>query len=309
MADDHTIKEQLMTPSTLETIDTALYEFCDTDLNIFCTTNRGWKKVPVIWISAERAFQIKSDRDLRDSSGSAILPAITIERKSVVKDLSKRGITPTDIPPFNDEKGGSIVIARRINQLETSKIANNYSEKTLGEGKINRRDRNRSPVLSFGKQSFLLKNRKPIFETISIPMPIYLEITYSVNIKAEYQQQMNEIVTPFITNTGGDSYVLLKYDRHRYEAFFQSDFGQNNNAASLNEEERRYETTFDIKVLGYVIGAEDNQERPKITVRQSLTKLKINRERTIVGDIPEHTKKGYYRGPRPSERDDNLDDS
>ena len=309
MADEYRLKELLMTPSTLETIDTALYEFCDKDLNVFCTTNRGWKKVPVIWISAERAFQIKSDRDLRDGSGSAILPAITIERKSVVKDLSKRGITPTDIPPFDDEKGGSIVIARRINQLETSKIANNYSEKALGRGKINRRDRNRSPVLSFGKQSFLLKNRQPIFETISIPMPIYLEITYSVHIKAEYQQQMNEIVTPFMTKTGGINYTVLQYDRHRYEAFIQGDFSQNNNAANMSEEERRYETTFDIKVLGYIIGSENNQERPKISIIQSLTKLKINRERTMLGDIPEHTKKGRFRGPHSSERDDNLDDS
>jgi len=309
MAGDYRIKEQLMTPSTLETIDTALFEFCDKEINPFCTTNKGWRKVPIIWMTAERAFQIKSNKDLRDSSGSVILPAITIERKSVVKDLSKRGITPTDIPPFNDEKGGSIVIARRINQLETGKIANNYSEKALGEGKINRRDRNRSPVLSFGKQSFLLKNRQPIFETISIPMPVYLEITYSVHIKAEYQQQMNEIVTPFMTKTGGINYTVLQYDRHRYEAFIQGDFAQNNNAASLNEEERRYETTFDIKVLGYIIGSEDNQERPKISVRQSLTKLKINRERTMLGDIPEHTKKGHFRGPHPSERDDNLDDS
>lgn len=309
MADDYRLKEQLMTPSTLETIDTALFEFCDKEINPFCTTNKGWRKVPIIWMTAERAFQIKSNKDLRDSSGSVILPAITIERKSVVKDLSKRGITPTDIPAFNDEKGGSIVIARRLNQFETAKVINNNSEKALGEGKINRRNRNKSPVLSFGKQSFLLAENKPIYETISIPMPIYLEITYSVNIKAEYQQQMNEIVTPFMTNTGGDSYRLLKYDRHRYEAFFQSDFGQDNNGSSLSEEERRYETTFDIKVLGYIIGAENNQERPKITIRQSLTKVIINRERTIFGDIPEHTKKGYYRGPHPSDRDDNLDDS
>lgn len=309
MADDYNLKEEILTPSTLETIDTAMFDFCDKELNIFCSTNQGWRKVPIIWMTAERAFQIKSNKDLRDDSGAVILPAITIERKSVVKDLSKRGITPTDIPPFDDEKGGSIVIARRINQFETGKIANNYSEKTLGEGKINRRDRNRTPVLAFGKQSFVLKNRKPIFETISIPMPNYLDITYSINIKAEYQQQMNEIVTPFMTNPGPDSYKILKYDRHRYEAFIQSDFVQENNAASLNEEEKRYETKFDIKVLGYIIGAENNQERPKISIRQSLTKVVINRERTIIGEVPEHFNRGHYRGPTRQERDDNLDDS
>jgi hypothetical protein len=308
MAVDYNIKEEILTPSTLESIDQALFDFCDQKLNIFCTTNKGWKKVPVIWISAERAFQVKSNKNLRDASGAVILPAITVERKAVTKDLSKRGATPSNIPPFNDEKGGSIVIGRRINQLETAKIANNRSETTLGEEKINRRERNISPVLSFGRQSVAVKNRKPIFETISIPMPIYLDITYSVNIKAEYLQQMNEIITPFLTKPGGINYILLKYNGHRYEAFIQGDFNQENNVASLNEEERRYETTFDIKVLGYIIGSEDNQEQPKIVIRQSLTNVTINRERTIFGDIPEHVEKGYYRGPRPKERNDNLDD-
>ena len=78
--------------------------------------------------------------------------------------------------------------------------------------------------------------------------------------------------------------------------------------ALLEEEERRYETTFDIKVLGHIFGAEDNQERPKIVIRQSITNVIINRERTIFGDIPRHIEKGYYRGPRPKERNDKLDD-
>jgi hypothetical protein len=305
MADKYKIKEKILTPSTLESIDQALFNFCEKDLNIFCTTNKGWKKVPVIWVSAERAYQIKSNKSFRDSSGSVILPVISIERKSVVKDLTKRGASPSDVPAFNDEKGGSIVIARRINQTETSKFANIRSERVLGEGKINRRERNVSPCLSlFGKKVDTPKNRNPVFETISIPMPIFLDITYSVNIKTEYQQQMNEIITPFMTKPGGINYFLLKHNDHRYEAFIQGDFSQGNNITSLNEEERRYETTIDIKVLGYIIGSEKNQERPKVVIRQSFTDVKINRETTIYGDIPEHAESVSFRGPSPKERDD-----
>ena len=50
-------------PSTLETIDYSIYDFVDKELNIFCTTNKGFNKVPVIWQASERAFQIKDDKD------------------------------------------------------------------------------------------------------------------------------------------------------------------------------------------------------------------------------------------------------
>ena len=32
-------------------------------------------------------------------------------------------------------------------------------------------------------------------------MPVYLDISYSLNIQTEYQQQMNEIAQPFMTKT------------------------------------------------------------------------------------------------------------
>jgi hypothetical protein len=35
-------------------------------LNVFCTTNKGFKKIPFIWVGAERAYQIKHNKDLRD---------------------------------------------------------------------------------------------------------------------------------------------------------------------------------------------------------------------------------------------------
>ena len=51
-----------LTPSTIETIDMALYDWLNVDMNIYSTSEDGWKKVPVIWVSAERAHQIKSNR-------------------------------------------------------------------------------------------------------------------------------------------------------------------------------------------------------------------------------------------------------
>ena len=56
-------------PSTLETIDTAFYNWVNETLDISATSNRGWNKVPLIWVSAERSFQVKNDKDLRDEFG------------------------------------------------------------------------------------------------------------------------------------------------------------------------------------------------------------------------------------------------
>ena len=56
-------------PSTLETVDTAFYNWVNETLDISATSNRGWNKVPLIWVSAERSFQVKNDKDLRDDFG------------------------------------------------------------------------------------------------------------------------------------------------------------------------------------------------------------------------------------------------
>ena len=47
-----------ITPSTLENIDEAVYEYFNEKINVHTTTNKGWEKVPLIWASAERAFQV-----------------------------------------------------------------------------------------------------------------------------------------------------------------------------------------------------------------------------------------------------------
>ena len=69
------LKEIPFMPSTLETIDFAIYHWLRDDLNLHTNTQEGFEKVPVIWTSAERAFQVKRSNDLRDQDGTLILPA------------------------------------------------------------------------------------------------------------------------------------------------------------------------------------------------------------------------------------------
>ena len=277
---DSKLKEVSFMPSTIETIDRAFLDFIDNKLDIFATTNKGWEKVPVLWVSAERAFQIKRDKGLRDSKGILKLPLITIERKGMKKDPAMKGVAWAHIPEVNDNKGGALTVARRIKQDKTSNFLNAASAKkegslsnpTVGEGQVN-----------FPRE----QSSKIVYETVTMPVPTYVVVDYDVVIRTEYQQQINNIVTPFITKTGQINNFMLRHEGHMFEGFIQGDFGQSSNVAQLNEDERMYETSINIKVLGYLIGEGPNRERPKLTLRENAVEVKIPREQVIFGDIPE----------------------
>ena len=91
-----------MMPSNLETIDMALHSYLDNELNLFTTSNEGFNKVPVVWMTPERSFQIKNDRELRDDNGVLKLPMITLEKTSITKNPAMHGRLTAHIPPQND---------------------------------------------------------------------------------------------------------------------------------------------------------------------------------------------------------------
>ena len=52
-------------PSTIETIDSSVLKYFES-LDLFSDTNEGWKKVPIVWGTAERAYQVKKNKDIRE---------------------------------------------------------------------------------------------------------------------------------------------------------------------------------------------------------------------------------------------------
>jgi len=270
-------------PSTIETIDYAVYDWINEKLNIFSNTNKGFKKVPIEWVAAERSYQVKEEKDLRDSSGALIFPIISLERSGMTKDPSKKGmfygnIDPLSANPVNGGwKGGSIQIARRIQQNKTATFMDAYSARkynqTVGNGQINFPGRN--------------PKHKAVYEEISVPMPVYVDVSYNIKIRTEYQQQMNEIIQPFITQTGGINYAVITKDKHQFELFVQSELSSDNNITELGDETRIYQTTVGLKVLGYLVGKDSNQESPNMVIRESSIDVQTPRERNIVeSDLP-----------------------
>ena len=251
------LKELEIQPSTIETIDRALFDYIDEELDIFCTTNKGFKKVPFFWAGAERAFQIKHNRELRDVNGWIIYPVMSIQRNSISKDLVKRGAYYAAAQNQGDLKGGSMTVARTIKQDKTANFANADSKRLILD------------TIGTGQSNFPRQNKKVVYETITVPIPVYLEVDYTLTVMAEYQQQINEIITPFMTKTGAINYFVIEKDNHRFEVFINSDYTLNNNAASLLEDARGYETQINFRVIGYIMGADKNQEQPKIVRREN----------------------------------------
>tara|TARA_R100001015_G_C4626404_1_gene185387 strand:- start:841 stop:1710 length:870 start_codon:yes stop_codon:yes gene_type:complete len=259
------LKEITFMPSTIETIDTALYQWLDEELNISCKTNEGFKKVPLIWSMPERSFQTKDNKDLRNKD-IFVLPAISIERVSMQKDPNFKGVAWSFLPRINDAKGGAITVARRINQKKTSNFANASAKKR------------------FNQKTFPFKNEKVVYETITMPAPTYVAVDYKLTINTEYQQQMNDIITPFIAYTGQINNFSMKYNGHKFEGFVQGDFSLENNSSNLSEEERNFKAMINLKILGYLVGLGPNDEQPKLTVRESAAEYRLMRERVIVDD-------------------------
>jgi hypothetical protein len=131
------------------------------------------------------------------------------------------------------------------------------------------------------------KNTKVVYETVSIPMPVYINVEYNISLRAEYLQQLNEMSTPFLNIGLGINYVPLHRNGHTYELFLQDSFAADNNISSMAQEERKYETKLNFRVLGYIIGNSTNSDKPKVETRQNFVTVKIGRERVIVGDMPD----------------------
>ena len=294
------IKEITFMPSTLETIDHALFRFIDEELNLHVNTNKGWSKVPTIWVSAERAFQIKNDKDLRDSAGALKLPLATIERTSVVKDPAVKGTFQAHVPDDTSQalrsaKRINVPAGRTISHGKTSNFKNAWSARQSGD--IN------NTTVGHGQVNFpapLSDKSRVVYQTIYQPIPVYVKTMYSLKIRTEYLQQMNDVFQPFITKTGQINNFFISHEGHRFEGFIENDFAQSNNVAELGEEERSYETEIQLRILGYLMGQGPNDEKPKISFVENSVDVKIPRERVILGDIntfldKNDKGKGFYR--------------
>tara|TARA_R110000824_G_scaffold243438_1_gene432108 strand:- start:4144 stop:5019 length:876 start_codon:yes stop_codon:yes gene_type:complete len=253
---DFKLSEIGMLSSTIEDIDYAFMSWMKVDLRLSTTTNEGYTTVPVLWQVPERSYQIKHARDLRDDAGALKLPIIGVERASITKDPAKRGSFQANLysDKFNG-RAGRFVIAKRIVQDKTRNFAVAAGTRTNNDGTL--------------QKHFPRVNRKVVIQTVSIPIPVYVTIDYKIVLKSEYQQQMNDMLAPFIARTGQTNAFTLKRKGHIYESFIQSSFVHSSNVANLGEDMRMYTSEVNIQVLGYLIGTGDSDDRPIVRLEEN----------------------------------------
>ena len=270
-------------PSTIEEIDMSIFKYVNETLNLHTRTNDGIKKTPVIWLGSERAHQIKNNREIRDTTGKLKLPLITIERASLEKDKTFKGIVQAHLDPVNDGdrkyRNGAFRVMSQINQEKTR----NYQ---AAEAKRKK-----------GQSYHPHDSKKVVYDVYYVPLPVYVKVMYSINLRTEYQQQMNDLITPFISRTGQINYFLMKNENHTYEGFIEGNFDQSNNVGNMGEEERSFGTKVSIKVLGHIHGeGNTNEERPKVVKKETVVEIKLPRERVIFeDDVPWKKKDKKYR--------------
>lgn len=257
---------EISTPSTLENIDTAIYRFIDETLSPQTITNAGLEKVNVLWMGTERTFQIKNNKELRDKVGKLRLPLITVSRTSVSRSDDFKGSAQAAY--VGD---GERLVTRKIVQQDKTQNFQNASRKRQEKG----------------DETGPVSTKKIVYETISIPKPTYLTCMFEVNIRTEYQQQMNEILPLFMNSR--KNYFIIENNGYQYEAFIQDDYGLSSNQSNLGQEERMFNAKVQIKVLGYI---NQSKNEPFIKREETIVEVKISRERVIVGDPKPWDKNG-----------------
>ena len=275
-------KEFSIVASSFEDIDLSLYNFVDNTLNLHTTTNKGMEKVPIIWVGSERAFQIKNNRDYRDSVGKLRLPLISIERASVEKDKAFKGNIQAHVPVDKDVREyrqGAFKLVSKLNQEKTRAFQAAEAKKKKGQS------------------YFPHDSKKFVYDEFYIPLPVYVKVMYNVVLRTEYQQQMNDLVMPFIARPGQLNHFVLRENGKMYEAFIES-YDASNNLNALGQDERKFETKVSIRVLGYITGdGSANQETPKIIKKETIVEIKLPRERVMLEDeVPWKKKNNKYRG-------------
>jgi hypothetical protein len=80
--------------------------------------------------------------------------------------------------------------------------------------------------------------QKVVYETITIPIPTWISVNYEITLRSEYQQQINEMLRPFVTVPGNSPMPKrISYENHYYEVFINGDFTNGSNKAELGYEQ------------------------------------------------------------------------
>ena len=268
-------EQMVLKASNQETVDYAVLKWVDETLNVHSDTNDGFKKVPIIWLTAERSFLVKSSRELRQPDSDALIfPLISIKRDNMERTQANARPIPGNL------------FKQKVNGLDYS-INQFYIGKKILQDKTNNFAKADSLRLHNPDKNFPTpKNQRVVYKRYYVPLPIYYNMTYSINLRADYQAQLNQMIQPFLTYSNNITNFMIYSRNHKYEAFFES-ITFEDNVDNLAEEEKKYEASVKVKVLGYIMGEGVNSNIGDYSTTENQVKVVFPREHVIIGDINE----------------------
>ena len=78
----------------------------------------------------------------------------------------------------------------------------------------------------------------------------------------------------------------MKRNGHVYEAFIDQGFTNNNTISNLGEDMRLFVTEITIKVLGYLIGEGDNDDRRLVRIDENTVEISFPQEKIAPPGVP-----------------------
>ena len=249
----------------LEDVDLALFKLFDVEMGLQVNMEKdGLKSVPVIFAAGEKWAQMKKSRVHRDRNGTLIIPLITVGRstieQNVTVDVTGRGI---------NQQSGEIVISRRldstdrgyqslINRLSLRNQANVVDPEGLNNELTTSREtgdlENDVTVIDGGL--LLPDRRNNVYETISIPSPIFYTSTYEVIVWTQYIQHMNQLLEQIMASQlpQGNSWKLDTPQGYWFIAKTEDNiYNSESNFEDTSQVERIVKYKFTIKVAGYIL--------------------------------------------------------
>ena len=267
--DSKAAPEGLTVPSVgIEDAERALFHLFDKEIPFTVDTQDGLKKVPVIFAAGEKWVLLKKKRALRDSTGSLILPLITIVRTSIEQapdaDIAGRGI---------NQQTGEIVIHRRLDKSDRAyqglinrlllkhqtNLAVGVTEAELNQIATDREIGDLSDDPQVGQGMLLLPDRRNnVYETIVVPAPRFYTAHYDVTVWSQYTMQMTGLIEQLINSqlpqgncwridTPAGYWFIAKVDDNTYTA--------DNNTDDFSQSERLTRTKFTISLAGYIMAS------------------------------------------------------
>ncbi len=248
-----------ISPVTIRTVDQAVIDFFSKKIKLIVDSAEGPKKVPVVFSIGERAGLSKNQPNLRDENGTLILPILSVTRNDIERTEGFGGMT-SQVP--------YITVSSRIHE-KTNELQN----------LIDSRKTNGFPET---------KKDKIIREYLTLPFPDSSIFHYTVNIRTQYQGQMNEMLEIiFASYDFKDSFVMPveydgdnpKGDSYYFVGFREGNFSPSSNVENMTDAERIIKCTATFRVpVTLILDNKTNQ----LSYGQTLGHGRKDRNKVIV---------------------------